>query len=221
MRLAIRKFIIRRYRWILLFGFTLLLGLSIYQSVKGYRLLRGRIIAAERDRPLIERELSSLDEKIERVERLIDEAETDLRKVHAEVEELDAGNEEEIEGDMISRRAELYAKVQELDLIRQDLDREREDFIREKNRLNEIRNLDQELLGKHRQLLILSWLWPLILNALWLLNYYLYRNNIRAVVERLYPVGLCRSCFYNLEGNQSGVCPECGTPVAIESPSPA
>ena len=31
--------------------------------------------------------------------------------------------------------------------------------------------------------------------------------------DRRYPKGHCRSCGYNLTGNTSGVCPECGTPV--------
>ncbi len=29
-----------------------------------------------------------------------------------------------------------------------------------------------------------------------------------------YPKGYCRKCGYNLRGNTSGVCPECGTPLA-------
>ncbi len=28
-----------------------------------------------------------------------------------------------------------------------------------------------------------------------------------------HPPGQCRCCNYNLTGNTSGVCPECGTPV--------
>lgn len=27
------------------------------------------------------------------------------------------------------------------------------------------------------------------------------------------PTGICHSCGYDLTGNQSGICPECGTPV--------
>jgi hypothetical protein len=30
---------------------------------------------------------------------------------------------------------------------------------------------------------------------------------------RLHDIGRCRSCDYNLTGNVSGICPECGTPV--------
>jgi len=29
--------------------------------------------------------------------------------------------------------------------------------------------------------------------------------------------GLCRSCRYNLTGNTSGICPECGTPIPEEA----
>ena len=34
--------------------------------------------------------------------------------------------------------------------------------------------------------------------------------------DRRYPPGHCQECGYNLTGNVSGVCPECGT--KIESP---
>jgi hypothetical protein len=30
---------------------------------------------------------------------------------------------------------------------------------------------------------------------------------------REYPPGYCRACGYNLTGNVSGVCPECGTKI--------
>ena len=34
--------------------------------------------------------------------------------------------------------------------------------------------------------------------------------------------GLCTACSYNLTGNTSGVCPECGSPApAMPTPSPA
>ena len=29
-------------------------------------------------------------------------------------------------------------------------------------------------------------------------------------------VGCCRNCLYDLKGNQSGICPECGTPASTE-----
>jgi len=28
-----------------------------------------------------------------------------------------------------------------------------------------------------------------------------------------HPIGCCHSCNYNLTGNISGICPECGTPI--------
>jgi hypothetical protein len=34
------------------------------------------------------------------------------------------------------------------------------------------------------------------------------------------PVGHCRNCGYDLTGNVSGVCPECGTPVKGEGKTP-
>lgn len=46
------------------------------------------------------------------------------------------------------------------------------------------------------------------------------RRTMHRVFVTTFPSGYCRSCFYNLEGNQSGVCPECGTAVATKSPSP-
>ena len=30
----------------------------------------------------------------------------------------------------------------------------------------------------------------------------------------------CKSCGYNLTGNQSGVCPECGTPISAAGTTP-
>ncbi|MFI5378483.1 MAG: hypothetical protein ACHRHE_04240 [Tepidisphaerales bacterium] len=33
------------------------------------------------------------------------------------------------------------------------------------------------------------------------------------------PVGICEKCGYNLTGNVSGICPECGTPIAPERPA--
>ncbi len=34
-------------------------------------------------------------------------------------------------------------------------------------------------------------------------------------------VPLCTRCGYNVTGNVSGVCPECGTPVAVAAPGRA
>jgi|GEM_PF-2436358 len=30
---------------------------------------------------------------------------------------------------------------------------------------------------------------------------------------RAFPIGICVKCSYNLKGNESGVCPECGSPI--------
>jgi len=35
--------------------------------------------------------------------------------------------------------------------------------------------------------------------------------------RRTFPIGICRTCNYNLTGNVSGKCPECGAPVASET----
>jgi hypothetical protein len=48
-------------------------------------------------------------------------------------------------------------------------------------------------------------LWPPAL-AIFLLWFYLSRH-------RVSPPGVCRQCSYNLTGNVSGICPECGEPV--------
>jgi len=36
---------------------------------------------------------------------------------------------------------------------------------------------------------------------------------LRRWLYPIYPVGHCRICSYNLTGNESGVCPECGTEI--------
>jgi hypothetical protein len=33
-----------------------------------------------------------------------------------------------------------------------------------------------------------------------------------------YSPGHCQSCDYNLTGNVSGICPECGTPIPDQAP---
>ena len=38
-------------------------------------------------------------------------------------------------------------------------------------------------------------------------------HEVRVVRNRRYPNGSCQSCGYNLTGNESGKCPECGTNV--------
>ena len=47
---------------------------------------------------------------------------------------------------------------------------------------------------------------PLLWMALWTMR--------RRVAQRRALRGVCRHCSYDLTGNTSGVCPECGTPVA-------
>ncbi|GMU22302.1 MAG: hypothetical protein AMXMBFR13_23880 [Phycisphaerae bacterium] len=36
--------------------------------------------------------------------------------------------------------------------------------------------------------------------------------------RRRFPVGSCQACGYNLTGNVSGTCPECGTPATADQP---
>jgi hypothetical protein len=54
-------------------------------------------------------------------------------------------------------------------------------------------------------------LWPLVLATAVLPLIALSRYGIRRLKRE---PGHCQSCGYNLTGNTSGVCPECGTPVA-------
>ena len=42
---------------------------------------------------------------------------------------------------------------------------------------------------------------------------------IARIWKRPYPPGHCRRCGYDLTGNVSGRCPECGTPTALQSGS--
>ena len=39
--------------------------------------------------------------------------------------------------------------------------------------------------------------------------------------DRRYPPGHCRKCGYNLTGNVSGICPECGTPIQANADPPS
>ena len=62
------------------------------------------------------------------------------------------------------------------------------------------------------------WLFPLVLPLLLLLSYPLLwrRRARRQLRERLVTLGIavCLKCGYNLKGNVSGRCPECGTLTA-------
>lgn len=52
-------------------------------------------------------------------------------------------------------------------------------------------------------------LWLLLLTALILTVFLWYRDRRRV------PVGHCRKCGYDLTGNVSGLCPECGTATGL------
>ena len=43
----------------------------------------------------------------------------------------------------------------------------------------------------------------------------------RRRLRRAARAGLCRACLYDLTANQSGVCPECGTPTAAAAAAAA
>src|SRR5205085_1172569 len=59
-------------------------------------------------------------------------------------------------------------------------------------------------------LTVLPALWVIELGARNVLEYW--------CVNRRYLAGQCRSCGYDLAGNASGVCPECGTPADGSGP---
>jgi len=40
-------------------------------------------------------------------------------------------------------------------------------------------------------------------------------------LERALNTDLCKGCGYNLTGNVSGICPECGRPTAAEAAEPS
>jgi hypothetical protein len=54
-------------------------------------------------------------------------------------------------------------------------------------------------------------LWPFLLQAIKPL--YRFVLWARRHSSRSTPPGLCHCCSYNLTGNVSGICPECGTPI--------
>jgi hypothetical protein len=64
--------------------------------------------------------------------------------------------------------------------------------------------------------LFAGWLWPagilvLIAGFIGILHQLGQRESLKA---RFSGDPLCRACMYNLTGNLSGICPECGTPIA-------
>jgi predicted amidophosphoribosyltransferase len=63
------------------------------------------------------------------------------------------------------------------------------------------------MLSIHYWILILLFLW---FPVLWLLDQH------HGLPARRRLRGLCGKCGYNLTGNTSGVCPECGTPIAAK-----
>ena len=70
-------------------------------------------------------------------------------------------------------------------------------------------------LARFRTLLLPLWLVGLVfgLAGAWL-PYRLWSNARR---RRLARAGRCQTCGYNLTGNTSGICPECGTAIAAEA----
>lgn len=56
--------------------------------------------------------------------------------------------------------------------------------------------------------LVMTAMWPFILGGALLEAMLLYRW-----LPRRRAKGVCAACGYNLTGNVSGICPECGTPV--------
>ena len=59
-------------------------------------------------------------------------------------------------------------------------------------------------------LAVVSGKWPLLIVGLYTgLNFFVILSNRRRVDE-----GVCHSCGYNLTGNTTGICPECGHVIA-------
>ena len=59
--------------------------------------------------------------------------------------------------------------------------------------------------------------WFVVNFGLGFLYYYIQGLLVFWVIDKLYPrpqvFGYCKKCDYDLTGNVSGVCPECGTPI--------
>ena len=56
------------------------------------------------------------------------------------------------------------------------------------------------------------------LGLIWLLAILLWGSMMICFRQRRTPPGFCVQCGYNLTGNVSGVCPECGSPIIPEPP---
>ena len=59
-------------------------------------------------------------------------------------------------------------------------------------------------------------IWPLIVSSIALPTLYLTGHRRRRG-HRRQSLGLCHDCGYNLTGNTSGTCPECGTTIAVKA----
>ena len=65
-----------------------------------------------------------------------------------------------------------------------------------------------ELLGRYQiPIGVMFYLPPLVLGVL------LARHQKRMLKQRLLERAVCPKCYYDLTGNESGVCPECGSEV--------
>jgi len=65
-----------------------------------------------------------------------------------------------------------------------------------------------------------GWLYPLVIcSAIALFIYVLHAAGRRDALRVRFPTfPLCWKCQYNLTGNISGICPECGTPIRTGTP---
>jgi uncharacterized paraquat-inducible protein A len=58
---------------------------------------------------------------------------------------------------------------------------------------------------------IFACVWFVVIGSIWLIAN--RRTDNQKLKARRQKLGLCTYCGYNLAGNRSGVCPECGTKV--------
>jgi hypothetical protein len=66
------------------------------------------------------------------------------------------------------------------------------------------------------------WILTLAVFALtWPITYLSFRLGRSAPASDPNAPPTCPKCEYNLTGNVSGICPECGTPIATQSPQPS